>query len=118
MPASVVASGAQTATPGTTHTLATVTVPAGGANYILKVDRSNMQLGDGLTLRARSRARPGDPLLDMYPPALFANAPSTGGGLELSPLIPADGGNTVEVTLRQDGGTGRVYPWALLRIDA
>lgn len=114
MPVSVAASGSQTATLTTEHTLVTQAGPTGGAVYQLRVDSANLANGETLTLALRTRARSGDTTRTIYT-AVFTNV--QGDPIKDSPAIAVPVSNETMVTLKQDGGTGRAFPWALMRLD-
>lgn len=113
MPASNAAEGSQTATLATDHTLATVTVPAGGASYALYVDKANLTGTESVRLTLRARARAGDTTRDAYETVFTQDGPH----LTISPVLSLDAGNQLVAVLRQEGGTGRAFPWAIRRID-
>jgi hypothetical protein len=113
MPVSIAASGSQTATLATDHTLATQAPPSGGAAYVLVVDKSNLAGVEVLRLRLRTRARSGDSTIDCYEAEFTQDGPDA----VVSPVIPVEASNEVVAILRQEGGTGRAFPWALKRID-
>jgi len=110
----VAASGSQAATLATDHTLVTQAGPAGGASYVLVVDKSALQSGERLRLRVQTRARAADTTRDAYSPGDFS---MDGPGVVISPVVPVEAGNELVAILRQEGGTGRTFPWALKRID-
>ncbi len=113
MAASNAASGSQTATLATDHTLATITVPTGGASYVLYVDKSNLTSTERLRLRLRARARAADSTVDAYE----TEHTQDGADLIISPVISLEAGSELIAILRQEGGTGRAFPWAVRRID-
>lgn len=102
------ASGTQTATIGTEHTLITDVT---NGTYYYQVDVNNMVLGDVLELR-------------IYTICLSGGASSLtwqhtiGPGLPpetniASPAQPSD--QSYKATLKQTAGTGRAFPWKVLR---
>lgn len=105
----VSASGTQTAVIGTEHTLATDTT---NATYYFEVDTNALALGDVLelriytmtlaagTLRVTWKATYG-PTVEFIP-------------IAASPPQPSD--QSCRATLKQTVGTGRAFPWKLLRI--
>ncbi len=107
-------SGSQTATLATDHTLRTETAPTGGAVYQLRVDTAALANGETLVLRLQSRPRTGDTSRDLYT-VLFDNAQSD--PIKDSPAVAVPAGVDVIAILRQEGGTGRAFPWALYRLD-
>lgn len=106
---SVSSSGSQTAVIGTEHTL---TTDVTNGTYYYEVDITNLATGDILELRIytvtlvagtlrlawKSTFGPVQPVQDICP----------------SPPQPSD--QSIRVTLKQVAGTGRVWPWKLLRI--
>lgn len=113
MPVSIAASGSQTATLATNHTLVTQAGPAGGGNYVLVVDKAALSGTEILELRMQTRARSGDTTRDVYVSTFSTDGP----GVVISPVVPVESGNQLVCILRQEGGTGRAFPWALKRID-
>lgn len=114
MPVSIAASGSQTATLDTDHTLATQAGPTGGAVYQLRVDAVNLANGERLILTLRSRARAADTTRQLYH-ATFEHAQAS--PIKDSPMVAVEVGNELVAVLRQEGGTGRAFPWALRRVD-
>lgn len=114
MPISVAASGSQSATLATDHTLTTTTAPAGGAIYQLRVDAANLANSETLALTLRTAPRTGDTIRTLYATRVtnMQAAP-----LKDSPAVAVPAGVDVVAVLRQEGGTGRAYPWALYRLD-
>ncbi len=102
-------SGAQTATIGTEHTLATSTV---NATFQSKVRLNNLALGDIVELRLYTITLTGGTLevcwKGVWGPALPASL------VVISPPIASD--QSYRLTLRQTAGTGRAFDWAVLRI--
>lgn len=109
MAIAVVASGTQTATIGTEHTLATSTT---GKTYVLVVDTVNMANADILELRLYTivLAAGAEGLAYI---ATFSNVQST----KIKYSVPVPANISCKATLKQVAGTGRAYPWALLSID-
>ncbi|MGH2359054.1 MAG: hypothetical protein ACRDGM_00705 [bacterium] len=110
MAISSAASGTQTATLGVEHTLATITT---AGTYVLNVDAANLVNAETLTLRLKSKTLSGGTLRLTYEnkfrhiqgqPSIFS--------------VPVPTLIEVVATLQQDGGTGRAFPWNLIRIDA
>lgn len=102
-------SGTQTATVGTEHTLATITV---AGIYVLHVDAAALAAGEELELRVYKTilAAGTERLLDVY---YFKHAQ----GEPCLAAIPVICFTGIRATLKQVGGTGRAYPWALERTD-
>lgn len=109
MAVSVATSGSQTATLGTEHTLATIT--AAGV-YQLAVDMNAMLNGETLELKIYGKARTTDTERLMWS-GVFVNA-QTGAPLPLLPPLVSP--HSYRVTLKQTGGTGRAYPWAVYQL--
>jgi hypothetical protein len=103
------ASGSQAATLDTDHTLATI---AAAGTYVLKVDAGALQNGEALILAVWGTARTGDTLRLMYEAAYLHEQ---GDALKVSLPIPT-AGEDVAFVLRQEGGTGRTFPWNIIRL--
>lgn len=101
-----VASGSQNATLTTVHTLATLTTPG---TYICDVDTAAMTWGEVLTLVAKVKARAGD-ASTVFASAIYKHVQAVPHKLSLPVPVAAE----VVFTLRQDGGTGRAYPFNIL----
>jgi len=102
-------SGSQTATIDTEHNL--ISAVTTNATYVLKVDAANMANGDVLKLRIKTKCRSGDTLLLAYM-ATFRDVQTE--PLKISVPVPSD--IEITITLEQTDGTGRAFPWAVLRI--
>lgn len=108
MAPTIAASGTQTATIGTEHTLATVTTPG---TLVLAVDCAAMANGDVLELRLKTKVLSGGASgLAYY--TVYANA--QGQPIKYSVPVPAN--IEVVATLKQTSGTGRAFPWSLLSL--
>lgn len=109
MPIAVYASGSQTATVTTEHTLGSTITDAGV--YQLVVDCNAMTGGstpDILELRYYGKARSSDTerLIEVHRLV----------GAQAQPLVyckPIISPHSLKVTLKQTQGTGRAYPWAV-----
>lgn len=108
MTLSVVASGTQTASIGTEHTLS---APSASNVYQLIVNLENMVNGDVIELRFKRKILSGSAAAQTVFFATYANAPGTDGELALSPPAPCPHG--CAVTLKQTAGTGRDFDWSL-----
>lgn len=101
------ASGTQTATVGTEHTLASITTPRTLAAY---VDLSNMASGDVVEIRVKIKIKSTGALvvfsLDIFQGA--QNEPK----LFYAPFMPSD--LQWDLTLKQTAGTGRAFDWRVL----
>ena len=106
--ATVKTDGSQTATLTTEHTLATIT---DAATYVLNVDTANLADGEELTLRVYGKVRSGGTERLMYSHNV-ANAQAYNHWVSL----PVATAIHVKYTLEQNGGTGRVYPWAVYEL--
>lgn len=106
------ASGTQTATIGTEHTLATLT---GNKTYVLVVDTVNMTSASGtpdiVELRVKTKVLTGGVTRQVYP-AAYVN--SQADPIKISIPIPSD--QEAVFTLKQVQGTGRAFPWKVLSI--
>lgn len=114
MPVSVATSGTQTATLATDHTVVTQTAPAGGAVYQLRARLHNLANGERVTLRVMVDGATGG-VLDTLFDVTFSNA--QGDPYKDSPAVAVPAGAQLRVILRQEGGTGRAFPWWLYRLD-
>lgn len=110
---SVVAEGDQLAVIGTDHTLASVTAPAGGAVYQLLLDVHEMQPDDAVTVRVRAPVRPAGVVRTAYE-ATFDDAQAD--ARKDSPALYVAAGDTFVATLVQHHGTGRTFPYAIVRL--
>ena len=101
------ASGSQTATVTTEHTLATVTA---AGTFILTVDLSNMALGDKLTLRSKIKVRStgATRLVDV---GHYAHVQER----LVAVSIPLPTVTESVFTLEQTTGTGRVFEWEVTK---
>ena len=115
MPASVAAENTTTPTLGVDATLVTQAGPSGGGVYCLHVDAANLVNGETLTLTLRTRARPGGTTRTLYQ-AAFAHVQAD--PIKQSPVVAVPASSELVAILRQDGGTARAFPWALIRLDA
>lgn len=105
-----VASGAQAATVNTEHSLAQLT---GIGIYILEVDTSNLQAGDTLEIRLKTTCRPTDDLKDAKVETI------SGAQVDKnwhSVPLPLASGDQIAATITQTAGTGRTFPWNLMRM--
>ena len=102
------ASGAQSATLDTGHTLSTVTT---AGTYVLVVDTNAMVAGDILILRAKTKCKSGSTSRLAYS-AVYANAQTDPNKYSI-PIPIAD---EVVFTLEQTDGTGRSFDWNVLKL--
>lgn len=113
MALTVTASGTQTATINTEHTLTTLTGPK---TFTLHVDCSAMSHGAGtadeLELRIKTNVLSGGAERVTYI-ATFVGAQDIPIKISLPVPVP----QTATVTLKQTAGTGRSYPWSITTPD-
>lgn len=109
MAIAVIASGTQSATVTTEHSLATSTT---GKTYVLVVNTANMVNGDELELRIKTKVLTGSTAQLAY---IAAYAHVQAAPNKYSVPVPANW--SCEVTLKQTAGTSRNFEWALLSID-
>ena len=102
-----VASGAQAAAINTEHALALQT---GVGIYVLMVDTSAMQADDSLTLRIKTKRAAGDTARIAY---AYTHNDVQQEPNKYSVPVPSD--TEISFTLLQTAGTGRTYPWKVLR---
>lgn len=103
-----VGTGTQTATLDTEHTLDTETT---AAVYVLVVDTSNMVAGDIVILRIKTKYATGGTSRLAFQ-AVYAHVQAEPN--KYSPPIPVD--TEIIATLEQTDGTGRDFPWNLLKV--
>ena len=108
MPLTSVGSDTQTATLDTEHTLDTET--AAGV-YVLVVDMGNLANGDIVTLRIKTKAITGGTSRLAYS-ATYANAQAEPNKYS----VPVPVSDEIVCTLEQTDGTGRDFPWNLLKL--
>jgi hypothetical protein len=102
------ASGTQTATVTTEHTLGTIT---DAGVYVLVVDTANMVLGDFLELRLKTKCASGGTSRLAY---LASYAHVQGDPNKYSIPVPVD--TEIIATLKQAAGTSRDFPWNILKL--
>lgn len=107
MTLAVTASGTQTATISTEHTL---NAPSASNVYQLAVSLANLANGDVVELRFKRKVLTGGSAEVVFN-ASYANAQGADAALALSPPVPCPFGCTV--TLKQVAGTGRDFDWSL-----
>lgn len=107
------ASGTQTATIGTEHTLETV--EATGV-FTLHVDTVNMANGDILRLRVKQMTLTGGAIRTLFFHGYYA-AQSADDYIKVSIPVGNDLSDTgaITFTLEQTHGTGRDFPWKVLK---
>lgn len=108
MSITVIASGTQTATISTEHTLNTDTT---NHTYVLAVDAGNMVAGDLLELRLYTKVLSGGTERLAY---VGSFQHTQGEPAKYSVPVPAN--ISCKATLKQTAGTGRAYDWSLLAL--
>lgn len=106
-----VAGGSQTATLNTDHTLVTY-APTSPENLLLRVDANALANGETLILTISTRARAGG-TTRVLERLVYAHAQDR----PILDSLPFVGVEQVVCVLRQEGGTGRAFPWALIRLN-
>ena len=109
MAVTVEASGTQTATVTTEHTLATETE---GKVYMLLVDTKNMVLIDELELRIKLKVLTGSTSALVY---LATYTQPQAEIVKVSIPVPSPGFETI-FTLKQTAGTSRTFEWSVVSI--
>jgi hypothetical protein len=102
-------SGTQTATIGTTHTLAT---PTAGKTYVLFIDLTNLAAGDILDIFIQGKVLSTSTLKSIYSCTL--------AGPQADPYfmsVPVPAVNGVQFQLKQTTGTGRAFDWSVVSLD-
>ena len=108
MALSSVGSGTQTATIDTEHTLDTET---DDGVYVLVVDMGNLANGDIVTLKMKTKAITGGTSRIAFQ-ATYAHAQAEPN--KYSPPVPIT--DELVCTLEQTDGTGRGFPWNLIKL--
>lgn len=107
------ASGTQTAVIGTEHTLDDIAV---AGTYVSVVDTNAMAAGDVLELRVYVIVLTGGTRRVAYMQRFIDNQP-TDDQIKISVPVGNDltDAGSVRFTLKQTAGTGRAFPWKVLR---
>lgn len=105
---SVNASGTQSATVGTEHTLATAT--SATKTYVLYVDTANLVAGEVVVFRVKTTVLSAGTERTVYS---FTVADAQDDPIVFSVPTPGTGENLV-FTLEQENGTSRNFPWKVL----
>lgn len=108
MSVTVESSGTQTATIATEHSLA---APTGAKVYQLIVDLNNLANGDVLELRAKMKVLSAG-MVREFLVGVYANVQIT----KIAASIPVTAPQGAEFTLKQTGGTGRAFDWAVVSV--
>ena len=103
------ASGTQTATINTEHVLDTPTTP--NATFVLKVDTSAMVNGDVLELRVYDVVLASGAVVQEWK-GTYSNIQVNGA--KQSPFVAINQAGA-KFTLKQIAGTGRAFPWSVLK---
>lgn len=113
MAVTVDSSGTQSATLTTEHTLATVT--AAGV-YVANIDTANMAAGDVVEFRVKKPVLSGGTArTEFY--AMFSGVQPTEDVLKTSvPIVVDATAAGCLVTLKQTFGTGRSFPFSILKL--
>lgn len=101
------ANGSQTATINTEHSLSQQT---GIGIYVLLVNTAAMASGDALTLKIKTKRSTGDAIQTAY---VYSFTDAQTEPHKYSVPVPVD--TEIVCTLTQTAGTGRAFPWKLLR---
>jgi hypothetical protein len=101
-------SNTQTATINTEHTLSTKT---DAGVYVLVVDTANLVNGEVVELRIKTKAKSGGTSRLAY---MATYAHIQGDPNKYSIPVPVD--TEIVATLKQTAGTGRDFPWNLLKM--
>ncbi len=108
MTISVAASGTQTATVGTDHTLAS---PTTAGVYQFVVDAANLVAGDILELRIESKVLTGGTVRKAFT-THYGDAQSD--PIKISPPVTVPFG--ANFILNQVAGTGRAFDWSVIQL--
>ena len=101
-------SGTQVAVISTEHTLATVTTDG---TFVLYVDTNAMVLIDELELRVKTKVLSGGTTREFL---LATYTHVQGQAIKAS--IPVNSDQEVVFTLKQTAGTGRSFPWKVVKL--
>jgi len=104
-------SGTQSAVISTEHTLASLT---SARVFTFFVDTVNMQSGDTLELRVKTKVLTGGTLRVAYFQS-YSGAQNTDDLIKISVPLPSD--IQADFTLKQTAGTGRQYAWKVLSLS-
>ena len=105
------ATGSQTATISTEHTLNSTSPETTDGVYQLFIDVANMVAGDVLEIRIKEKCRTGDTIRQLLL--------STLAGAQSDPLWASPAFvllNGWDMTIKQTAGTGRAFPWSIRKI--
>jgi hypothetical protein len=103
-------SGTQTATIGTTHTLATPATT--GKTYFLMIDLTNLAAGDVIDVFLQSKVLSTSSFKNIY--SLTLAGPQSDPYFMSIPIPSAQG---VQFQIKQSAGTGRAFDWSVQSLD-
>ena len=106
------ASGTQTATINTEHSLLSQTT---AGTFVLEVDTNALANGDILELRIKKIVLVSGTERVCYI-EIYYDAQDTDDLIKTSLPVPVDTGIQTEFTLKQTAGTGRAFPWKVLAL--
>lgn len=109
--ATTTASGTQTATLTTEHSLTTTTT---AGVFVLSVNCTNLLNGETVRIRVKTKVLTGDTAESIWDVS-FTHSLGDVPIIQTPPLLSMF---SYEATLRQDGGTGRAFPWSVVQVDA
>ena len=105
------ATGSQTATISTEHTLNSTSPETTDGVYQLFIDLANMVAGDVLEIRIKEKCRTGDTIRQLLL-ATLAGAQSDPRWASPSFVLM----NGWDMTIKQTAGTGRAFPWSIRKV--
>lgn len=105
-------SGTQTATGGGTEDIV-VSGATTNATYVFKVDTSVLQASDVVELRVYTKILTGGSLVLAWKATQGPASAAPIFQAMISPPVASD--FSIKCTIRQTAGTGRAFPWSLLR---
>jgi len=104
------ATGSQTATIGTEHTLNPTTPETTDGIYQLWIDTLAMAKADETEIRIKEKARTGDTQRLVF----LATLTDTQSEMFVTPTLILMNG--WDMTLKQTAGVGRAYPWSVRKV--
>jgi len=105
------ASGSQTCTISTEHTLNTTTPETTDGVFQFFIDTANMVAGDVLEIRLKEKCRTGDTIRQL--------CMNTLAGAQSDPLWASESFLLLhgwDFTIKQTAGTGRAFPWSIRKV--
>lgn len=112
MATTVEASGSQTASIGTEHTLATI---AGPGAYQVWIDTTAMTATDVVEFRAKAPVLSGGTVVTFFYGMFCGAQPADDVGKISAPFMIDSAAGGCLITLKQTIGTGRSFPWKILK---